>query len=126
MFNFLLTTIAAVTLFGFNDTEIPIEDVGENGNIIYLAPDLDLSTGTEEQIQTLRDIGWNLDAEVPYLVEEKISSGSVTSLAESPENTYIDIGELFENMGHDDGTTIAPAALWDYIYYPPAHGTISI
>ncbi|AZP05405.1 hypothetical protein [Jeotgalibaca ciconiae] len=63
MFNFLLTTIAAVTLFGFNDTEIPIEDVGENGNIIYLAPDLDLSTGTEEQIQTLRDIGWNLDSE---------------------------------------------------------------
>lgn len=96
MFSFLLTTIAAVTLFGINDTEIPIEDVGENGNIIYLAPDLDLSTGTEEQIQTLRDIGWNLDAEVPYLVEEKISSGSVTSLAESPENTYIDIGELFE------------------------------
>ncbi|QII82908.1 hypothetical protein [Jeotgalibaca arthritidis] len=38
---------------------------------------LDLGTCTEEQIQTLKDIGWNLDAEVPYLVEE-----SVTSLAE--------------------------------------------
>lgn len=62
MLNFLLTTLAAVTLF---------------------APDLDLSIGTEEEIQTLGDIGWNLDAEVSYLVEEKISSGSATSLAES-------------------------------------------
>ena len=44
MLNFLLTTLAAVTLF---------------------APDLDLSIGTEEEIQTLGDIGWNLDAEVP-------------------------------------------------------------
>jgi len=46
-------------------------DLPNQEEIIYLAPELDLSTATEEEIRLLEEIGWNLETEIPYLVVEK-------------------------------------------------------
>jgi len=109
-------------------------DVHNQEEIIYLAPELDLSIATEEEIKILEDIGWNLEAEIPYLIVEKeIETNDKhleTNQAEEP--SVIDLGELFDQMNESEinpetseELTFMPYHNMSYkpIYSPPAHGT---
>lgn len=116
------------------------------GEIIYLAPELDLSIATKEEIKKLEDIGWNLEAETPYLVVKK-DTGKIPEINHNhsaatnhnhiesnqvKEPLVINLGELFDKMPESNLNaetsgefTITPYHYMSYqpIYYPPAHGT---
>ncbi|MBM6614974.1 hypothetical protein JTF06_08725 [Desemzia sp. RIT804] len=113
-------------------------DLHNQEEIIYLAPDLDLSIATEEEIKILEEIGWNLEAEIPYLVVEKETETSAESSDKHLETNQgevllvIDLGELFDKMPESELNaetseefTIIPYHNMPYqpIYSPPAHGT---
>ncbi len=68
-----------------------------------IAPHLDLSIVSEEDMAILKSQGWDFTGEVPTLVqtEEELSF----EIADSVVGTTINLGDLFEDMDQADNKT---------------------
>lgn len=96
--------------------------------IKYEAPDMDLSLATDEQIKQLEEIGWNLDADVPFLLIER-KSGVKTVDSKVVKAEVINLSDLLDDHQNEHSNDnfsepiISPFVITYGIYNPPAHGT---
>lgn len=109
----------------------------DNKAIVFTAPDMDLTLLTEEDKEILLNIGWNLDADIPYLIEgdfhtieEDSEVLTANSLQDHSDIEYIHLGELFDSMENLDNLTSSNpqgdytlTSVHQPIFSPPAHGT---
>lgn len=107
------------------------------GTITYLAPDLVLTNATEEEKELLREIGWNLEADVPYLERERVHNMSMmagyntANFSEEAKDTVINLTEVFNSMDNESEDKIEGysyimpmSSVTPAIYSPvPPHGS---
>lgn len=78
-------------------------DGSENPSLTMIAPDLDLSTVSEEDMAILKSQGWDFTGEVPVLVQTEEELGF--EIADSVAGTTINLSDLFEHMDQADNST---------------------
>lgn len=139
MFGFLIKFLSiGLILFGFsggtssvyaesnNDTATTYE-VSQDF-IKYEAPDINLSLATAEQIKQLEEIGWNLDADVPFLLIEK-ETGEQAAETLSVKAETINLSELLDddqdyNLADDPSkSVISPFVISYGVFSAPPHGS---
>ena len=110
----------------------------EDPSFVMIAPDLDLSTVSEEDMATLKSQGWDFTGEVPVLVQTEEELGF--EIADSVVGTTVNLSELFEHMDQVDNSTkethgtefsvfslpsmeVGGNGMYVPIFRAPAHGT---
>lgn len=137
----LLTFLSVLFIFSWSTQKIVASDspeVDSNRQFTMIAPDLDMTTMTEEDKAILISLGWDFTGEVPTLVQTEEDLGF--EIADSVAGSTIDLGEVFEHMDQSDNaidTDDADFSLFSLpeldvgigggmstpIFSPPAHGT---
>lgn len=103
--------------------------------ITYTAPDLDVQSLTNDEKETLIEIGWILEAEVPYWEDTTFSDNSENDpipKVDDEKHIEINLSELFEEMDSNDDNSTPSNELFSLmsvsnpIYSPPPHGSKNI
>jgi len=97
LFSFLF-----VSFLLFNGENV-YADGSEDPSLVMIAPDLDLSTVSEEDMAILKSQGWDFTGEVPVLVQTEEELGF--EIAESVAGTTVNLSDLFERMDEGDNNT---------------------
>lgn len=101
-------------------------------SITYTAPDLDVQSLTNDEKETLIEIGWILEAEVPYWEDTTFSDNSENDpipKVDDEKHIEINLRELFEEMDSNEDNSTPSNELFSLmsvsnpIYSPPPHGS---
>lgn len=97
-----LFSLLFVSFFLLNGESVYADESGET-SFVMIAPHLDLSIVSEEDMAILKSQGWDFTGEVPTLVQTEEELGF--EIADSVVGTTIDLGDLFEDMNQEDNNT---------------------
>ncbi len=97
-----LFSLLFVSFFLLNGESV-YADESEERSFVMIAPHLDLSIVSEEDMAILKSQGWDFTGEVPTLVKTEEELGF--EIADSVVGTTIDLGDLFEDMDQADNHT---------------------
>lgn len=99
----LLAFLSVLFIFSWSTQKTLASDspeVDSNRQFTMIAPDLDMTTMTEEDKAILISLGWDFTGEVPTLIQTEEDLGF--EMADSVAGSTIDLGELFEHMDQPD------------------------
>ena len=99
----LLAFLSVLFIFSWSTQKTLASDspeVDSNRQFTMIAPDLDMTTMTEEDKAILISLGWDFTGEVPTLIQTEEDLGF--EMADSVAGSTIELGELFEHMDQPD------------------------
>lgn len=132
----IVLTILSIIFFFISGDSLFAEANENTHTIRYTAPETDFASITPEEEEMLIEMGWNLDADIPYW-DDIIDFSEFTHSLHTPTDqrrapTEINLNELFDEMDRQNGKQssnnnvleeIFPNSVWNPIFSVPPHGT---